>query len=249
VFSTTDIVDRMRTRMAILAPLAVALIALGCVSAPDGSSGEPSRRTTPAPATGGTTDPDGTDTPAEFQRDIAGARDIAQAYWKRQFVASGVAFTPIGRLIPYRRAGEVNCGGQALGLNNAAYCSGGDFIAYDVNWAFAAFQQIGDAFIFYLLGHEYAHGVQLRLGIQKQFTIQQELQADCMAGAYIGDSVRDKELSLQDGDLDELARGLEAVGDDPGQPWFAEGSHGTAQQRTQAFSNGFEDSLTPCNLS
>jgi uncharacterized protein len=239
----------MRTRMAILAPLAVALIALGCVSAPDGSSGERSRPTTSAPAPGGTDDPDGTDTPAEFQRDIGAARDIAQAYWKRQFDASGATFTPIGRLIPYRRAAEVNCGGQGLGLNNAAYCSAGDFIAYDMNWAFAAFQQIGDAFIFYLLGHEYAHGVQRRLGIQKQFTIQQELQADCMAGAYIGDSVRNRSLSLQDGDLDELARGLEAVGDDPGQPWFAEGSHGTAKQRTRAFQYGFKQSLKPCDLS
>jgi predicted metalloprotease len=238
----------MRTRMAILAPLAVALIGLGCVSAPDGPSAS---RPRPSPTTSAnkTDNPDGTDTPTEFMQDIEGARDIAQAYWKQQFAASGVPFTPVGRLVPYRRAGEVSCGGQALGLNNAAYCSAGDFIAYDVNWAFAAFQQIGDAFIFYLLGHEYAHGIQLRLGIQKQFTIQQELQADCMAGAYIGDSVRDQALTLQDGDLDELARGLEAVGDDPGQPWFAEGSHGTARQRTQAFNDGFEDSLTPCELS
>ena len=104
-----------------------------------------------------------------------------------------------------------------------------------MNWAVAAFRQIGDAFLFYLLGHEYAHGIQARLGIQHQFTIQQELQADCMAGAYIGDSVRGVQLNLEDGDLDELRAGLVAVGDDPGQPWFAEGSHGTAEQRTESF--------------
>jgi predicted metalloprotease len=235
--------------MAVLAPLAIALVALGCVSAPDGPSADRPRSTRPAPTATGSNGPDGTDTPEEFQQDLNAARSIAQDYWQQQFKASGIRFVPIGRLIPYERAGEVDCGGQALGLNNAAYCSAGDFIAYDVNWAFAAFRQIGDAFIFYLLGHEYAHGIQLRLGIQKQFTIQQELQADCMAGAYIGDSVRDKQLTLQDGDLDELARGLEAVGDDPGQPWFAEGSHGTARQRTSAFDNGFEESLKPCNLS
>jgi predicted metalloprotease len=142
----------------------------------------------------------------------------------------------------------VSCASEALGLNNAAYCSAGDFIAYDVNWAFEQFQQIGDAFIFYLLGHEYAHGIQLRLGIQKQFTIQQELQADCMAGAYIGDSVRDKELQLEDGDIDELRQGLESVGDAPGQPWFAEGSHGSGRQRTQSFAKGFDDGLSPCDV-
>src|SRR5215207_568818 len=195
----------MRTRTAVLAPLAVALIALGCVSAPDGPSAERPRRTSPAPAASGNVDPDGTDTPAEFQQDIGAASDVAEAYWKRQFDASGIAFTPIKRIIAYQRAGEVTCGGQALGRNNAAYCSAGDFIAYDVNWAFAAFRQIGDAFIFYLLGHEYAHAIQVRLRIQKEFSIEQELQADCMAGAYIGDSVRAKALSLQDGDVEELA--------------------------------------------
>ena len=61
--------------------------------------------------------------------------------------------------------------------------------------------------------------------------------------------MRADQLSLQDGDLDELARGLEAVGDDPGQPWFAEGAHGTARQRTTEFNKGLEESLRPCNLS
>jgi predicted metalloprotease len=70
-----------------------------------------------------------------------------------------------------------------------------------------------------------------------------------MAGAYIGDAERKGTLKLDDGDLEELAAGLEAVGDEPGQPWFAEGAHGTAQQRTKAFSNGYRRSLEPCDVS
>jgi uncharacterized protein len=237
-------------RLSILAPLAAALIALGCVSAPDGpisapDGAEPTVTDTTAP---GAQDPDGTDSPEEFAGDIDDARKLAEEYWKAQFRKSGIAFSPVARVFAYERNGEVDCGGQPLGRNNAAYCSAGDFIAYDVNWAFAAFRQVGDAFIFYLLGHEYAHAVQLRLGLQAQFTIQQELQADCMAGAYIGDMERQKRLSLQPDDTEELAAGLEAVGDEPGQPWFAEGSHGSAKQRTQAFANGYRDSLEPCRL-
>ncbi|MEU8228761.1 neutral zinc metallopeptidase [Actinoplanes sp. NPDC048967] len=239
-----------RTRLLPLVPMVVALIALGCVSAPDDASG-PGGGRAPAPtrtAAAGE-DPDGTDTPEEFKADIGDAERVAEAYWKAQFKASGLDFEPIARLIPYEREGEVACGGQGLGLNNAAYCSAGDFIAYDINWAFAAFRQIGDAFIFYLLGHEYAHAIQRRLGIRKEFTIELELQADCMAGAYIGDSERKGSLKLDDGDLEELARGLEAVGDDPGQPWFAEGAHGSAKQRTRSFSNGYRRSLDPCDVS
>jgi hypothetical protein len=240
-----------RRSTAILAGVSAALIALGCVSAPDRppsgprGAGAPSANATTGPAGA---DADGTDTPEEFARDVEAARQVAESYWDGVFRESGIRFQPVTEVIPYEREGEVNCGGQPLGLKNAAYCSAGDFIAYDVNWAFAAFRQIGDAFIFYLLGHEYAHAVQLRLGVQAQFTIQQELQADCMAGAYIGDSERSRQLSLDEGDTEELAAGLEAVGDDPGQPWFAEGSHGTARQRTQAFANGYQDSLEPCNL-
>jgi hypothetical protein len=240
-----------RSRPTFFGFLAAALITLGCVSAPEAGpayprdDGAPSVNESDPPAG---TDPDGTDTPEEFADDVGDATTIAEQYWAGVFKQSGITFEPVSRVIPYEREGEVDCGGQPLGLKNAAYCSAGDFIAYDVNWAYQAFRQIGDAFIFYLLGHEYAHAVQLRLGVRAQFTIQQELQADCMAGAYIGDMERQKRLSLAEGDTEELAAGLEAVGDDPGQPWFAEGSHGTARQRTRAFANGYQESLEPCNL-
>jgi hypothetical protein len=242
-----------RTRPVVLAPVVAALIALGCVSAPGDEAGQGGAEDRAAPAATRTTpageDPDGTDTPEEFKADVGDAERVAESYWKAQFKESGLGFQPIAQLIAYEREGEVDCGGQGLGLNNAAYCSAGDFIAYDVNWAFAAFRQVGDAFIFYLLGHEYAHAIQARLGISKEFTIEQELQADCMAGAYIGDAERQGTLKLDDGDLDELAAGLEAVGDEPGQPWFAEGAHGSAKQRTKAFNNGYRRSLEPCGVS
>lgn len=69
-----------------------------------------------------------------------------------------------------------------------------------------------------------------------------------MAGAYIGDSVRASALSLAPGDLDEFKQGLLAVGDDPNQPWFEPGAHGTAQQRADAFFGGYERSLAACGL-
>jgi len=191
---------------------------------------------------------DGTMTTEEFQSDLSGAVDSVSRYWQAPFSASGRGFTPVRQIIPYERAGEVDCAGQPVPANNALYCSDGDFIAYDVDWAVVAFRRIGDAFLFYLLGHEYAHGIQVRLGESFRFTVEQELQADCMAGAYIGDSVRSRALTLQDGDLDELRNGLNAVGDDPDQPWFAPGSHGSAAQRTQSFFAGYDKSLSACDL-
>jgi predicted metalloprotease len=236
-------------RLPVAALLVAVVVAVGgCVPAvpeesPDDGSGGASRPSSAASAPVGAQE-DGTMTAAEFRGDIRSAAQLAEDYWKTRVRG----FQPIPRIIEYAESGEVACGGQALERNNAAYCAADDFIAYDVNWAVQAFRRIGDAFLFYLLGHEYAHGVQVRLGIRYDFTISQELQADCMAGAYLGDTIRDGALRLQEGDLDEFRRGLLAVGDDPGQPWFAEGAHGTAEQRTAAFFNGYEDSLAACDL-
>ncbi|WDZ82583.1 neutral zinc metallopeptidase [Micromonospora cathayae] len=234
-----------------LGGLLAALVAVGaCAVGPvtEGGEGGPQE---PGP---GVTEGDGAtraDTPTnveDFKRDITSAVRSAETYWSAQFEASGQRFQPVRRIIAYTREGEVSCGGQGLPRNNAVYCSAGDFIAYDVNWAVAAFRQIGDAFLYYLLGHEYAHGVQIRLGVRYEYTIQQELQADCMAGAYLGGSIQAGVLELEDGDLEEFREGLLAVGDDPGQPWFAEGAHGTAEQRTQAFFSGYEKTLSACDL-
>jgi len=239
----------MARRLHLIAVLTAAVVGLACTVEPPGS--DPFSSTAPSPAVSSTVpgeQEDGTMTEEEFQGDLEGAIDVAERYWTAQFDASGSSFTPIRRVIPYQSAGEVSCAGEPLPANNAVYCSAGDFIAYDVDWAVVVFRRIGDAFLFYFLGHEYAHGVQVRLGESFRFTVQQELQADCMAGAYIGDSVRARALNLQDGDLDELRAGLEAVGDDPDQPWFAPGSHGSAEQRTRAFFNGYENSLSACDL-
>lgn len=234
----------MRSRPATLLALLSLLLTAGCMPVQEPSS-LPGPRTTPKATGSADLGPDGTDTPEEFARDMQAAQSVAEHYWSQRL---GADFQPVSEIITYERDGEVDCAGQPLPRNNAVYCSAGDFIAYDVNWAFAAFQQLGDAFVYYLLGHEYAHAVQARLGIRKEFTIEQELQADCMAGAYIGDQVRAKNLTMDDTDTQELADGLDAVGDDPDQPWFAPGSHGSPQQRFQSFANGYEESLASCDL-
>jgi hypothetical protein len=234
-----------------LLALAVTLVVAGaCFAVPGGDEDpvEPDDPGTPVATGTAQAGADGTMTVEEFERDIQTAVRVAELYWAGEFREAGQRFQRVSRITAYERDGEIGCGGQPLPRNNAVYCSDGDFIAYDINWAVAAFRQIGDAFLYYLLGHEYAHGVQVRLGIRYEFTIQQELQADCMAGAYIGDSERDQVLAVQDGDLEELAAGLMAVADDPGQPWFAEGAHGTAEQRTDAFFAGYRGSVEACDL-
>jgi len=225
-----------------------AVLALACAVRRDGQpSGDPPRQPSESAASSAPgKQEDGTMTIDEFESDANAAVAVAERYWSARFANSGQRFVPVRRVITYERSGEVACGREPLPANNAAYCPDGDFIAFDVDWAVVVFRRIGDAFLFYLLGHEYAHAIQVRLGINYRYTIQQELQADCLAGAYIGDSVRGGALTLDNGDLEEFRSGLLAVGDDPDQPWFAPGAHGTAEQRTEAFFDGYEHSVDAC---
>ena len=181
----------------LLALLAAAAVAAACGLGGTGDDGAPGAGA--PPASPNTTDDDGTMTAEEFKGDITSATDSAEGYWTARFKEAGERFVPVREIVAYSREGEVDCGGEALPRNNAVYCPDGDFIAYDVNFAVAAFRQVGDAFLYYLLGHEYAHAIQARLGITHRLTIDHELQADCMAGAYVGDSVRGRLLELDDG--------------------------------------------------
>jgi predicted metalloprotease len=179
-----------------------------------------------------------------FARDVSIALRVVERYWGSRIVG----FKPVSRVVPYRVDGEVMCGSQPIPTQNAAYCPLGDFIAYDVNWSQKVYEDLGDAFVFYLLGHEYGHAIQQRLGIDYAFTIYQELQADCFAGAYIGDSIKVGDFTLENGDLDELTNGLLSVADPDDEPWFQEGAHGSAAQRTGAFFDGYERSLDACDM-
>ncbi|MEE6259913.1 neutral zinc metallopeptidase [Plantactinospora sonchi] len=235
----------------LLALTVTAVVAGACFVGPrDGQEpSPPDGPATPTPTSG--SEQAGADRPMnvdDFEQDMKTAVRVAELYWAGEFREAGERFQRVSQISAYRRAGEIECGGQALPTNNAVYCSVGDFIAYDINWAVVAFQQIGDAFLYYLLGHEYAHAIQARLGVRHEYTIQHELQADCMAGAYIGDSERGQVLAVEEGDIDELLAGLRAVADDPNQPWFAEDAHGTVEQRTSAFFGGYQSGLGACDL-
>lgn len=239
-------------RRSVVGLVVAGLLTLACGFGPSGSNSsresDPPSSSAPSPSEQGGDRADGTTSVEEFTRDAKGAVALAERYWEARFRESGRRFVPVSQVVTYERAGEVSCGGEPLPRNNAVYCADGDFIAYDVRWAVGAFRQVGDAFLYFLLGHEYAHGVQARWGVRNEYTIQQELQADCLAGALLGDSVRAGTLILEEGDLDELREGLVAVGDDPGQPWFAEGSHGSPEERTDWFFRGYEKSVDICGL-
>jgi hypothetical protein len=246
-----------------LVPSAVAVGVLACLTlAGCGRSGEGqgassrSTRTVTAAAPDtprGTPEADGSGARTapreipEIIRDLRGAVTSVEQYWTAQFAANGRTFRPVRTVYPYTPGDGTTCAGVPNAADNAAYCAPDDNISFDSDFVSRRYDALGDALVYYLIGHEYAHAVQARLGITHKFTIDHELQADCFAGAYLGDQIRADVIVIEDGDIDELLAGLRSVADPEGTPWFDPHAHGTAAQRTHAFGLGFDDSLEACS--
>ncbi|MGN9914181.1 neutral zinc metallopeptidase [Phytohabitans sp. LJ34] len=181
-----------------------------------------------------------------FEEDVDLARETVEEYWREEFPKRGLGFEPVARMIPYRGKGGPKCGSERIPANNAVYCSGADYIAWDTDWLRKTWRDIGDAFVYFVIGHEYGHAIQARLGLSSSFSIKTELQADCLAGAYLGDVTNSGRLTREKGDFEELFRGMSEVADEPGVGWFDSGAHGSASQRRAAFFAGYLTTPKAC---
>jgi uncharacterized protein len=94
----------------------------------------------------------------------------------------------------------------------------------------------GDAALAYILAHEYAHAVQVVGGFRPRNITQTELQADCLAGYYMGAM---PDVSFDDKDIEEIARIAFQVGD---YEYNNSQHHGTPKQRALAVLTGFKGS-------
>ena len=79
------------------------------------------------------------------------------------------------------------------------------------------------------------------------FSIELELMADCMAGAWAQD-VGTRGL-LQAGDIDQTIQfTLQYLGDPPGVDPYNPQAHGTAEQRAAAIKGGYNEGFLACNI-
>ncbi|WP_432832423.1 neutral zinc metallopeptidase [Dactylosporangium sp. CA-092794] len=242
----------MRTQLGIVG-LVLTLLA-GCdpvqaggePSGPGPSTAPPAGRTTAAAPTGHPTAAPASSPAKTYQSDVQAALRTVAQYWQDEFAKHGRDFAAVRTFTPYRGAGGPRCGDEQVPAKNAAYCSGPDYIAYDDEWLREEWSSMGDAFVYYVIGHEYGHAIQQRLGLTAPLTIKSELQADCFAGAYLGGSIADGRLDLDEGDLRELFDAVGSVADQPGVRWFATGAHGSAKQRQIAFFGGYFGTVRSC---
>jgi predicted metalloprotease len=225
-----------RTRVAVV--LAVACAALGGVAAAG-------RSATPAAAAA-----------IGYHGTIRLTVADLQDYWAQTLPdVYGVRYRrlPANRIIPYTSHSKIpQCGrGHATYKDvaeNAFYCTGGGFLAYDDEHLFPELdEKWGDFTIALTLAHEWGHYIQDQTDTAGD-TIYLEQQADCFAGAWVRwvDDGNSNRLFLRPGNLDTAHGGFLDFRDPPGSDPTAEGAHGSAFDRIGAFQDGFDGGAAKC---
>ncbi len=225
----------MRTRSVLLTLLV--MLATACGSEP---SEKPDRPT----ATGLTLRGEAT-APEDLQHDMDRAAAVSNNFWIDHWAEffTGTYSSPVVHgLYDGSDPNRPSCGDEKLLPNNAHYCSVGDFVAWDVELMKKGYD-LGDAWVYLIIAHEWGHAIQARLDVSLH-SLSAELQADCLAGAILYGSAKDKTLIFEAGDEKELVRGLSEVADET--PWTRERDHGDAFERVDAFREGRDGGVPAC---
>jgi predicted metalloprotease len=189
--------------------------------------------------------------------------------WSELFRAGGSQYSP-PRLRLYEGGTRSGCG-SASAEAGPFYCPADQRVYIDLNFyqeLARRFNAPGDFAQAYVLAHEVGHHVQNLIGIadkvrdaqqrsskeeQNALQVRMELQADCFAGIWAHHAQRSRQI-LESGDIEEAMGAAAAVGDDmiqkqtQGYVVPESFTHGSAQQRQQWFTRGFQSgAISACD--
>ena len=170
------------------------------------------------------------------------------SYTEFTYQSPGVVVVPEGQ-------GAMSACGPAQGQFAGFYCPP-DLTIYLDEPFLLQMEPFAAAFV---IAHEWAHHVQSGVGFARMnpserpdewnevFSIELELMADCMAGAWAQDA--NTRGLLQEGDIDQAIQlALELLGDPNGVGELDPQAHGSGEQRAQAITGGYEQGFLACNL-
>lgn len=185
-------------------------------------------------------------------RDANTAMQQLNGFWTAELANRGIPYTPPSHVEYYHTTGNRACGnGSESMARNAFYCPDGNFINFDIDWFVDEYTKRfpGDAHTFWILAHEWGHSVQNAWRIAQpgvdQYTApyRKEVQADCLAGAFLKQALSQGTLIPEAGDGQAIYTGLIEGGDGD---WFDPRTHGRPDQRVKAFNNGYANSSGYC---
>ncbi len=191
-----------------------------------------------------------------------GAYEVAlTSYWESAF-SSG--FEPISALQLFSGTTATACGTGTSEMG-PFYCPGDTTIYIDEAYMGQLLTQLGttrsDAAELYIVGHEYGHHISNLTGQmskanasskqtgEKSASVRLELQADCYAGVFFANTIKDPDSpieSVTQDDLNRIVDAARAVGDDHIQEQSGgfvnadKWTHGSSQMRQYWVAKGFQ---------
>jgi hypothetical protein len=190
---------------------------------------------------------------------MAASEADLNTFWEQTFADENLgSYQPPSGVTAYQGETPTDTPCGETEANNAFFCPEDKGIYYDITWfeqEYNKSENNGYAVVG-IMAHEWGHYIQDLLEQELQlneghFSIEIELQADCLAGnftrfLYDGNGT----LEITNEDLKAGMNGFFNVGDnaedEAGIPWDNPDAHGTSAQRSQAFLMGFNQTVQIC---
>lgn len=139
----------------------------------------------------------------------------------------------------------------AKAMFNAYYCPPADAVAWDQEELLPTVSKnFGDFTVAVIMAHEWGHVVQSshRAGIE-QASVVMELQADCLAGAWVSHVATDDPtpFAVDTKVLDMALAGILSLRDQPGATANDTSAHGSGFDRVSAFQDGYDSGVKSCS--
>jgi hypothetical protein len=150
------------------------------------------------------------------------AKEIIRAMYEGMRQVEGDRGTPILKIT---NSGVPSVCGNILG---SSYCPGNHTIYLTKQDVRTYYKEYGDAALAFIIGHEYGHSMQKHHSFTPENPTITELQADCLAGYYIG-SVRN--INFDEKDILKIYNVAKFMGD---YNFESNQHHGTPRQRAAA---------------
>jgi predicted metalloprotease len=194
--------------------------------------------------------PDDDDDEVDYQELVPEITENITAFWTEAFDDHDFFYlAPI--YVVVLDESEVPCGGGTVADpgSGSFYCPLNQTIYFDI----VQLETISEATnvdpahaIYYVLAHEAGHDVQMQMGITLTDTlsVETELEADCMAGAYLATAVESGDLTEEE--FFSLLDVAFYIGDPEGTSATDEGSHGLGSQRITMLLRGYYNGVDTC---
>lgn len=212
---------------------------------------------------------------ANAERDcrMQGTAVTLESFWDQHYGEMGLRDYRDPQVILYTGQTQSGCGAASNAVG-PFYCPNGEEIYIDTSFFDILVDQFGASggplAEMYVLAHEWGHHVQNLAGVltpdRQQDTganggqVRIELQADCLAGAWMGDAANQKDANgntiLQPPTREQLQSTVDAaqvIGDDhiqqqQGMRVQPEAfTHGTSEQRVRWLTTGYERGVGACD--